>query len=379
VFGLSATFENAPGYTENIQIISNEANKLKRTQIDKPFAAILKAIKNGRDTVTFDKQKNVPISEAIKKFNTRSKVFSNVNKISTPQIFVGDNLDPTKLVSNFDQYSLGAQKNIKELAKQGFVFNATKPSTPIGTFNNKNLVETKPGRDILGKTLKGAGTVLKGAGTVLNKGVLGPLTALEAPSLAFPQSAFQLGNLIGDVKRGEETDASAIGITAPTSLAYTAASKQGLDLFADKAGFIKKALRAGVPFNSTLKNIARLSKGSVFATPFIETGIQAYNAKKRLEEAKKKSSVFEPTVNTLLGEAPESYYNEIMSEIPSEGRLKEFPIPFTDKKFTLPEVGVGEFAAAGGGIAKLAGKPSGPAPESGPTPQGLDFLMKRGR
>ena len=34
---------------------------------------------------------------------------------------------------------------------------------------------------------------------------------------------------------------------------------------------------------------------------------------------------------------------------------------------------------AGGGIAKLAGKSSGPPPESGPTPQGLDFLMKRGR
>ena len=37
-----------------------------------------------------------------------------------------------------------------------------------------------------------------------------------------------------------------------------------------------------------------------------------YNAKKRLEDAKKKSSVFEPTVDTLLGKAPESYYNEIM-------------------------------------------------------------------
>ena len=37
---------------------------------------------------------------------------------------------------------------------------------------------------------------------------------------------------------------------------------------------------------------------------------------------------------------------------------------------------------AGGGIAKLAGKSSGPPPESGPTPkgpQGLDFLIKRGR
>jgi hypothetical protein len=38
-----------------------------------------------------------------------------------------------------------------------------------------------------------------------------------------------------------------------------------------------------------------------------------------------------------------------------------------------------QYDFAGGGIAKLAGKPSGPPPESGPTPQGLDFLMKRGR
>jgi hypothetical protein len=40
---------------------------------------------------------------------------------------------------------------------------------------------------------------------------------------------------------------------------------------------------------------------------------------------------------------------------------------------------MGRFGAAGGGIMKMAGKSSGPAPESGPTPQGLDFLMKRGR
>ena len=40
---------------------------------------------------------------------------------------------------------------------------------------------------------------------------------------------------------------------------------------------------------------------------------------------------------------------------------------------------MGRFGAAGGGIMKMAGKSSGPPPESGPTPQGLDFLMKRGR
>ena len=132
VFGLSATFENAPGYTENVQIISEEANKLKRTQIDKPFTAILKAVKEGKDTITFDKKRDVPISEAIKKFNLKSKTFSNVNKISTPQILLGDNLDATKLVSNFKDYSPQAQKNILDLADEGFVLTSTKPATPVG-------------------------------------------------------------------------------------------------------------------------------------------------------------------------------------------------------------------------------------------------------
>ena len=46
-----------------------------------------------------------------------------------------------------------------------------------------------------------------------------------------------------------------------------------------------------------------------------------------------------------------------------------------------PSSGILNFAnrLAGGGIAKMAGKSSGPPPESGPTSQGLDFLMKRGR
>ena len=41
--------------------------------------------------------------------------------------------------------------------------------------------------------------------------------------------------------------------------------------------------------------------------------------------------------------------------------------------------GLRGFAAAGGGIAKLAGKPSGPPPISGPTSQGLPGLLKRVR
>jgi len=42
------------------------------------------------------------------------------------------------------------------------------------------------------------------------------------------------------------------------------------------------------------------------------------------------------------------------------------------------EFAFSQFAAAGGGIAKLAGDPSGPPPERGPNSQGLSSLMKRG-
>ena len=52
---------------------------------------------------------------------------------------------------------------------------------------------------------------------------------------------------------------------------------------------------------------------------------------------------------------------------------KEKNIPFESVVTNMRDL------KAGGGITKLAGKSSGPAPESGPTPQGLDFLMKRGR
>ena len=59
-------------------------------------------------------------------------------------------------------------------------------------------------------------------------------------------------------------------------------------------------------------------------------------------------------------------------------RMQEMT-PEQRQLFDAEQQGISEFAAAGGGIAKLAGKPSGPPPESGPTPQGLAFLMKRGR
>ena len=67
------------------------------------------------------------------------------------------------------------------------------------------------------------------------------------------------------------------------------------------------------------------------------------------------------------------------------GTLQELENEKTERAlqrgFYEPGIGgsqrIDEFAAAGGGIAKLAGVDQGPPPESGPMSQGLQGLMKR--
>ena len=59
----------------------------------------------------------------------------------------------------------------------------------------------------------------------------------------------------------------------------------------------------------------------------------------------------------------------------TRGEMEAVPPPPVDRVTASSPM----YDFAGGGIAKLAGKSSGPPPESGPTSQGLDFLMKRGR
>ena len=76
--------------------------------------------------------------------------------------------------------------------------------------------------------------------------------------------------------------------------------------------------------------------------------------------------------------AGEGLYQLGKAGVAERQRIKAMS-PEERELFDAQQESISEFAAAGGGIAKLAGKPSGPPPESGPTPQGLDFLMKRGR
>ena len=89
--------------------------------------------------------------------------------------------------------------------------------------------------------------------------------------------------------------------------------------------------------------------------------------------------IYDPIIAALkAGEIPKSQgatqRRKLMRD-PENRQLYQQDIQRTNQNIMFPVEG----AFAGGGIAKIAGVDSGPAPRSGPTPQGLDFLMKRGR
>ena len=172
--GLSATFEDAPGYTEATQIIKNKINKRKANTIDKPFSALIKKIKTNSAT-----------AKEINNFNTISKRFMKEEGVDSPIIKIGKNLKPEKFIKSFKDYSPEAQANIKELAKKNNFVIQTK-SEPL-----KNVVATlqknKPLKD---KILSGIGKVGKATGKVLKPlgyGVIGPIAVSTAVKSAEEQ------------------------------------------------------------------------------------------------------------------------------------------------------------------------------------------------
>ena len=83
--GLSATFEDAPGYTEATQIIKNKINKRKANTIDKPFSALIKKIKTNSAT-----------AKEINNFNTISKRLMKEEGVDYHIIKIGNNLKKEK-------------------------------------------------------------------------------------------------------------------------------------------------------------------------------------------------------------------------------------------------------------------------------------------
>ena len=80
-------------------------------------------------------------------------------------------------------------------------------------------------------------------------------------------------------------------------------------------------------------------------------------------------------IATLAGEGLYGYGKFVKSEL---DRIKAMT-PEEREAYNVAEQEQMGVSAAGGGLLKQAGDRSGKPPEAGPTPQGLDFLLKRGR
>ena len=130
--GLSATFKNAPGYTELGQIISKDLNIEKGARIDKKFSSLLENVINGEIDV-----------EEINKFNKKSQAFAKKFKIDTPILNIGG--DPTKDIKYFTELSEEAQKNVLDLAKGEKGFSIKSAAAPFGMLADKlDTVKANP-------------------------------------------------------------------------------------------------------------------------------------------------------------------------------------------------------------------------------------------
>ena len=105
VGAVAATFDRAPGYLEATQVIDFFKNKDKGFKLDLKFSRALTKALDGDFT-------------AIKDYNKLAKDFGKKYKIDVPIFLTGKNLKPEEQIKYFDEFSEGAQKNIKEIAKQ---------------------------------------------------------------------------------------------------------------------------------------------------------------------------------------------------------------------------------------------------------------------
>jgi transcriptional regulator with XRE-family HTH domain len=147
VAGTAATFERAPGYIEATQIIDSDVNQTKGRRLDPEFSR------------AFNKALAGDFSE-VNSYNKKAKEFAKKYKIDVPIIKTGKNLKPEKIISNFNEFSPGAQKNIKDIAKEKGVVVQTKSKPLFSVAKGSG-----PTLGINLGLLKGLGTAAEVAGT----------------------------------------------------------------------------------------------------------------------------------------------------------------------------------------------------------------------
>ena len=205
------------------------------------------------------------------------------------------------------------------------------------TFARRNPITTGTGL-----TTAGTAAVLKATGTPIKTALGKAFRTLGTPIVA---PAFAATNVAAKMGEGQSFADAVVDPITGLELSFPGLFKENISKIT-KSPTLQKILglgRVGRMLTPVGLGLAALGQGQEF-----------YNQYQDLQKMKRDDpEAYQQFRSTRVAPALSSQdYNEIYS---------------------------GVQGAAGGGIAKLAGKSSGPAPESGPTPQGLDFLIKRGR
>jgi len=357
VVGRAATYQRAPGYIEATQVIPKKINQLKGKKLDWRFSKVFEEALEGNF-------KNVD------EYNTFAKKFGKQNKIDVPIIRTGSGLNPKDFINNFDQFSPAAQKNITEIAKNKNLVVETR-SKPLLALAKEAKGKIKGGGKygkfidfagkVIGATAGGTGTALAADGT--------EATSVLPTAAAAGTGAAALGTKTGRNILGRTLG----GAFGPTGLFLIGAGTGGYDLtnplgratLAAEAAFAPELVRGTIGATKGMKNRA------------LQKVVQrALNLGLSVPQALRVARIASPLgIAALGGEALYGYGKFVKGEL---DRIKEMT-PEQRQQYNVEEQEQMGIAAAGGGLLKQAGDRSGKPPEAGPTPQGLDFLMKRGR
>ena len=185
-----------------------------------------------------------------------------------------------------------------------------------------------------------------------------------------PSVAKGLGNIFN--RMGTPLFQALYGAFDPASLMFTApftqASNVPSGVYKKPKGIMQKFTRAAnrflLPSKIASPLIKGLSRASTFGFPVVKAGEEFLKTRGRIRDFEQRMTPMERNnpenfQMTAAGKAPKELVKQFMSELPQDA------FEYT--------------GAAGGGLLKQAGDRSGKPPEAGPTPQGLDFILKRGR
>jgi len=295
-------------------------------------SGFLRSVANYVNKPNADPDKIANIEKTLKEYGLR--VSTNKGTIGAPMISASDNV-----IRNLKNAGIETSSRLPKLGKVAPVVGAILAGTEAaqaGPLSAEEAVaaEGAPAPSSPLPTALGAGAGAATLGTKTGRSLLGK--AFRAVGTPFAGATLAGTQIASNINKGENIADAVIDPIVGLELSFPGLFRENI---------------SKITSNPRVQQLLTLGRFGRALTP-VGLGITAAGAGVDLAKFTK------DRINQLRSMSPED-----------RQKLQEQSDAFA----------FNEFSAAGGGIAKLAGKRSGPAPESGPTPQGLDFLMKRVR